>query len=55
MKEHEEKAVTIDHIQKFVSEYYQLKVIHSIRKVEALRKEDSQFNSLLNSFLESLR
>jgi chromosomal replication initiator protein len=101
VKEHEEKAITIDHIQKFVSDYYQLKladlksrnnsksiamprqvamylcknlthaslpeigrsfggkhhstVIHSIRKVEALRKADSQFNTLLNSFLESLR
>jgi chromosomal replication initiator protein len=101
VKEHEEKAITIDHIQKFVSDYYQLKladlksrnnsksiamprqvamylcknlthaslpeigrsfggkhhstVIHSIRKVEALRKEDTQFNTLLNSFLESLR
>ncbi len=101
VKDHEEKAVTIDHIQKFVSDYYQLKltdlksrnnsksiamprqvamylckslthaslpeigrsfggkhhstVIHSIRKVETLRKEDAQFNTLLNSFLESLR
>jgi chromosomal replication initiator protein len=101
VKDHEEKAVTIDHIQKFVSDYYQLKltdlksrnnsksiamprqvamylckslthaslpeigrsfggkhhstVIHSIRKVEALRKSDMQFNTLLNSFLESFR
>jgi chromosomal replication initiator protein len=101
VKDHEEKAVTIDHIQKFVSEYYQLKladlksrnnsksiamprqvamylcknlthaslpeigrsfggkhhstVIHSIRKVEALRKDDSQFNILINSFLQRLR
>jgi chromosomal replication initiator protein len=101
VKDHEEKAITIDHIQKFVSDYYQLKladlksrnnsksiamprqvamylcknlthaslpeigrsfggkhhstVIHSIRKVEALRKGDAQFNTLLNSFLESLR
>ena len=101
VKDHEEKAITIDHIQKFVSDYYQLKladlksrnnsksiamprqvamylcknlthaslpeigrsfggkhhstVIHSIRKVEALRKEDAQFNTLLNSFVESLR
>ena len=101
VKDHEEKAVTIDHIQKFVSDYYQLKlvdlksrnnsksiamprqvamylckalthaslpeigrsfggkhhstVIHSIRKVEALRKHDAQFNTLLNSFLESFR
>jgi chromosomal replication initiator protein len=101
VKEHEEKAITIDHIQKFVSEYYQLKladlksrnnsksiamprqvamylckalthaslpeigrsfggkhhstVIHSIRKVETLRREDAQFNTLLNSFMESFR
>src|SRR5687767_10253929 len=101
VKDHEEKAVTIDHIQKFVSDYYQLKltdlksrnnsksiamprqvamylckhlthaslpeigrsfggkhhstVIHSIRKVETLRKEDPHFNTLLNSFMESLR
>ena len=101
IKDHEEKAVTIDHIQKFVADYYQLKmadlksrnnsksiamprqvamylckslthaslpeigrsfggkhhstVIHSIKKVEALRKTDAQFNTLLNSFLESLR
>jgi chromosomal replication initiator protein len=101
VKDHEEKAVTIDHIQKFVSEYYQLKladlksrnnsksiamprqvamylcktlthaslpeigrsfggkhhstVIHSIRKVEALRKQDTQFNTLLNSFLQNFR
>ena len=101
VKDHEEKAITIDHIQKFVSDYYQLKmvdlksrnnsksiamprqvamylckalthaslpeigrsfggkhhstVIHSIKKVEALRKTDAQFNTLLNSFLESLR
>jgi chromosomal replication initiator protein len=101
VKDHEEKAVTIDHIQKFISDYYQLKladlksrnnsksiamprqvamylcktlthaslpeigrsfggkhhstVIHSIRKVDALRKEDAQFNILLNSFIEGLR
>jgi chromosomal replication initiator protein len=99
--DHEEKAVTIDSIQKFVSDYYQLKladlksrnnsksvamprqvamylckslthaslpeigrsfggkhhstVIHSIKKVEALRKQDLSFNTLLNSFLESFR
>jgi chromosomal replication initiator protein len=99
--DHEEKAVTIDAIQKFVSEYYQLKlvdlksrnnsksiamprqiamylckslthaslpeigrsfggkhhstVIHSIKKVEALRKQDAHFNTLLNSFLENFR
>ena len=101
VKDHEERAVTIDHIQKFVSDYYQLKladlksrnnsksiamprqvamylckslthaslpeigrsfggkhhstVIHSIRKVETLRREDAQFNTLLNSFMESFR
>ena len=101
VKDHEEKAITIDHIQKFVSDYYQLKladlksrnnsksiamprqvamylckslthaslpeigrsfggkhhstVIHSIRKVELLRKKDTHFNTLLNSFMESLR
>jgi chromosomal replication initiator protein len=27
VKDHEEKAVTIDHIQKFVAEYYQLKLV----------------------------
>jgi chromosomal replication initiator protein len=93
--------VTIDAIQKFVSEYYQLKltelksrnnsksvamprqiamylckslthaslpeigrsfggkhhstVIHSIKKVEALRKQDGHFNTLLNSFMETFR
>ena len=99
--DHEEKAITIDAIQKFVSDYYQLKladlksrnnsksvamprqvamylckslthaslpeigrsfggkhhstVIHSIKKVEALRKQDGHFNTLLNSFLENFR
>ncbi|HEV3217945.1 MAG TPA: chromosomal replication initiator protein DnaA [Vicinamibacterales bacterium] len=99
--DHEEKAVTIDAIQKFVSDYYQLKltelksrnnsksiamprqvamylckslthaslpeigrsfggkhhstVIHSIKKVEALRKQDAHFNTLLNSFIENFR
>jgi chromosomal replication initiator protein len=99
--DHEEKAITIDAIQKFVSEHYQLKltelksrnnsksvamprqiamylckslthaslpeigrsfggkhhstVIHSIKKVEALRKQDGHFNNLLNSFMESFR
>ena len=99
--DHDEKAVTIDAIQKFVSDYYQLKladlksrnnsksvamprqvamylckqltraslpeigrsfggkhhstVIHSIKKVEALRKTDGHFNTLLNSFLENFR
>jgi chromosomal replication initiator protein len=95
------KAVTIESIQKFVSEYYQLKtgelksrnnsksvamprqiamylcktlttaslpeigrsfggkhhstVIHSIRKVEDLRKSNADFNNLMNGFLESIR
>ncbi len=30
-------------------------VIHSIRKVEAMRKKDTNFNTLLNSFVQSLR
>jgi chromosomal replication initiator protein len=95
------KAITIETIQKFVSEYYQLKVaelksrnnsksvamprqvamylckslthaslpeigrsfggkhhstvIHSIRKVEELRKVDKDFNNLIGGFLESIR
>jgi chromosomal replication initiator protein len=99
--DHEEKAVTIDLIQKFVSDYYQLKlaelksrnnsksvamprqiamylcktltnaslpeigrsfggkhhstVIHSIRKVNAMRKTDGDFNKLINNFLETFR
>jgi chromosomal replication initiator protein len=99
--DHEEKAVTIDLVQKFISDYYQLKlaelksrnnsksiamprqiamylcknlthaslpeigrsfggkhhstVIHSIKKVEALRKRDGSFNTLINSFIESFR
>jgi chromosomal replication initiator protein len=97
----EERAVTIDMIQKFVAEYYQLKVgdlrsrnnaksvamprqvamylcksltnaslpeigknfggkhhstvIHSIKKVDLLRKNDQAFNTLVNSLIESLR
>ena len=97
--DHEEKAVTIEIIQKFVSDYYQLKlaelksrnnsksvaiprqvamylckhltnaslpeigrsfggkhhstVIHSIRKVEDMRRRDGDFNTLINNFLES--
>jgi chromosomal replication initiator protein len=97
----EEKAVTIETIQRFVSDYYQLKVadlksrnnsksvamprqiamylckalthaslpeigrsfggkhhstvIHSIKKVEVMRKSDGDFNSLIGNFLESLR
>jgi chromosomal replication initiator protein len=95
----EGRAVTIESIQKFVSDYYQLKVaelksrnnsksiamprqvamylcknlthaslpeigrsfggkhhstvIHSIKKVEELRKRDGDFNSLITNFLES--
>jgi len=99
--DHEQKAVTIESIQKFVAEYYNLKmvelksrnnsksvamprqiamylcksltraslpeigrsfggkhhstVIHSIRKVEDLRKKDGDFNSLIGNFLEGFR
>jgi len=97
----EERAVTIEIIQKFVADYYNLKlielksrnnsksiakprqvamylcktlthaslpeigrsfggkhhstVIHSIRKVEGLRKRDADFNKLMNGFLEGFR
>ena len=99
--QHDERAVTIEIIQKFVSDYYQLKlgelksrnnsksiamprqiamylcksltnaslpeigrsfggkhhstVIHSIRKIEDLRKRDGDFNTLINTFMESFR
>jgi chromosomal replication initiator protein len=99
--DHEEKAVTIDTIQKFVAEYYNLKlnelksrnnsksvamprqvamylckslthaslpeigrsfggkhhstVIHSIRKVEEMRKRDADFNSQISNFLDGFR
>jgi chromosomal replication initiator protein len=99
--DHDERAVTIEIIQKFVADYYQLKlvelksrnnsksvaiprqvamylckhlthaslpeigrcfggkhhstVIHSIRKIEDLRKRDGAFNSLIANFLESFR
>jgi chromosomal replication initiator protein len=99
--QHDERAVTIEVIQKFVADYYQLKlaelksrnnsksvamprqiamylcktltnaslpeigrsfggkhhstVIHSIRKIEDLRKRDGDFNTLLNTLSESLR
>ena len=95
------KAVTIETIQRFVSDYYQLKVadlksrnnsksvamprqiamylcksltnaslpeigrsfggkhhstvIHSLKKIEDLRKRDGDFNSLISNFLESIR
>jgi chromosomal replication initiator protein len=99
--EHDEKAVTIETIQKYVADYYNLKltdlksrnnsksvamprqvamylckslthaslpeigrsfggkhhstVIHSIRKVEDLRKKEPDFNSLINGFLEGFK
>ena len=99
--DHDEKAVTIEIVQKHVADFYQLKlaelksrnnsksvamprqiamylcknltqaslpeigrsfggkhhstVIHSIRKVELLRKRDRDFNSLINNFIESFR
>ncbi len=99
--DHEEKAVTIEVIQKFVADYYNLKmvdlksrnnsksvamprqiamylckslthaslpeigrsfggkhhstVIHSIRKVEDMRKKDSDFNSLMSNFIDGFR
>ena len=97
----DDRAVTIETIQKFVSDYYQMKVaelksrnnsksiamprqvamylcknltnaslpeigrsfggkhhstvIHSIKKVNELRKRDGDFNSLIINFLESFR
>src|SRR4051812_16882346 len=97
--DHDEKAVTIEIIQKYVADYYNLKlaelksrnnsksvampqqiamylckslthaslpeigrsfggkhhstVIHSIRKVEDLRKKDGDFNTLVGGFLEA--
>ncbi len=99
--EHEQKAVTIEIIQKFVADYYNLRmvdlksrnnsksvamprqiamylcklltpaslpeigrsfggkhhstVIHSIRKVEDLRKKDTDFNTLMGNFVEGFR
>lgn len=99
--DHEERAVTIEAIQKFVAEYYNLKlaelksrnnsksiamprqvamylckslthaslpeigrsfggkhhstVIHSIRKVEDLRKRDATFNSLIGTFVQGFK
>jgi chromosomal replication initiator protein len=99
--DHDERAVTIDQIQKFVSDYYQLKlvelksrnnsksvakprqvamylckmlthaslpeigrsfggkhhstVIHSIKKVEELRKNNDEFKALIDNFLESFK
>ena len=99
--DHDVKAVTIENIQKFVADYYNLKmvdlksrnnaksismprqiamylckslthaslpeigrsfggkhhstVIHSIRKVEDMRKKDPDFNTLIGNFLEGFR
>ena len=99
--DHDDRAVTIEQIQKFVAEYYQLKlhdlksrnnsksvamprqiamylckmlthaslpeigrsfggkhhstVIHSIKKVEDLRKSSTDFNNLVTNFLESFK
>jgi chromosomal replication initiator protein len=99
--DHEEKAVTIEMIQKHIADYYNLKlndlksrnnsksiamprqiamylckslthaslpeigrsfggkhhstVIHSIRKVEDLRKKDSDFNNQISGFLDGFR
>ncbi len=99
--DHDERIVTIESIQKFVADYYQLKlndlksrnnsksvavprqvamyfckslthaslpeigrsfggkhhstVIHSIRKVEELRRRDGVFNTLITNFLETFR
>jgi len=99
--DHDAKAVTIEIIQKFVADYYNLKmvdlksrnnsksvamprqiamylckalthaslpeigrsfggkhhstVIHSIRKVEDLRKRDGDFNTLIGNFMEGFR
>jgi chromosomal replication initiator protein len=99
--DHDDKAITIEQIQKFVADYYQLKladlksrnnsksvamprqvamylckslthaslpeigrsfggkhhstVIHSIKKVEDMRKKDGDFNSLINNLLESFK
>jgi chromosomal replication initiator protein len=97
----DERAITIETIQKFISDYYQLKVgelksrnnsksvamprqvamylcknlthaslpeigrsfggkhhstvIHSIKKVEEMRKHDADFNNLIKSFLQSFK
>jgi chromosomal replication initiator protein len=99
--DHDDRAVTIEQIQKFVADYYQLKltelksrnnsksvamprqvamylckslthaslpeigrsfggkhhstVIHSIKKVEEMRKKDGDFNSLMTNLLESIK
>ncbi len=99
--DHDDKAITIEQIQKFVAEYFQLKladlksrnnsksvamprqvamylckqlthaslpeigrsfggkhhstVIHSIKKVEDLRKKDSEFDGLIANLLEAVK
>jgi chromosomal replication initiator protein len=99
--DHDEKAVTVEVIQKYIADYYHLRpadlkarnnsksvarprqiamylckmltnaslpeigrsfggkhhstVIHSIKMVEKLKSSDSDFSTLLNSFVESLR
>ena len=99
--EPDERAITIDRIQKFIADYFQLKVadlksrnnsksvamprqiamylckqltkaslpeigrsfggkhhstvIHSINKVEEMRKQDAEFHSQISTFLESIR
>jgi chromosomal replication initiator protein len=99
--DHDDRAVTLEQIQKHVADYYQLKigdlksrnnaksvsmprqvamylckslthaslpeigkhfggkhhstVIHSIRKVEDMRKKDGDFNNLIITFLEAFR
>ena len=99
--EQDDKAVTIESIQKYVSDYYQLKVIdlksrnnsksvamprqiamylckslthaslpeigrsfggkhhstviHSIKKVDDLRKKDGDFNNLITGFLQAFK
>jgi chromosomal replication initiator protein len=98
---YDERAITIELIQKFVADFYQLKitelksrnnsksvamprqiamylckslthaslpeigkgfggkhhstVIHSIRKVDEMRRRDGDFNTLINSFMDSLQ
>lgn len=99
--DHDDKAITIEQIQKFVADYYQLKlsdlksrnnsksiatprqiamymckalttaslpeigrsfggkhhstVIHSIRKIEEMRKADPDFNALLTNLMDSFK
>ncbi len=101
VSDHDDRAVTIEQIQKFVADYYQLKlaelksrnnsksvamprqvamylcktlthaslpeigrsfggkhhstVIHSIKKVEEMRKKNRRFNSLIGNLMESVK